>query len=259
MKYIVVSGCSWTSPYRAKYDRGGTSYDFVKWPDHLRNMIDCDAELINFGRSGMGNEFIYTSLKDAILEIDPKDILLVVAAWTGCRREDWITHDPSLRDKQWESIIPRHEGYTRYSKDLDFMVAKSNNWRWSLGSLCKQLGVRLVDFNMLCASSEESHAKDPMFDLIDPRQSLSQQKAERLGLPSTTSVGELLFCNREAIYNYYWGRSKRLTSYNALPEVQYEVCIDPKQRIAIDDSHPHAQGHKQIAEWIYDEIQRLGH
>tara|TARA_B100000768_G_scaffold162767_1_gene163550 strand:+ start:1626 stop:2402 length:777 start_codon:yes stop_codon:yes gene_type:complete len=258
MKYIVVSGCSFSSSYAPRMDRG-IGYDFVKWPYHLRDMIDCDAEVINVARSGMGNEYIYTSLKDTLLEIDPKDILLVIAAWSGCRREDWITHDPSMLEREWTSVIPKPDGYTRYSKDLDFMIAKSNNWRWSLGSLCKQLGVRLVDFNMLCSSTEESHKKDLMFDLIDPRQSISQQNAKRLGLPLTISVAELLFCNRKQICKYYWGNSERLTSYNNLPELQYEVCIDPKHRIEITDSHPNAQAHKQIAEWIYDEIQRLGH
>ena len=264
MKYVIVSGCSWTSPYNPRMDRG-SHYDFVKWPDHLKNMIDRDAELINLAQSGQGNEYIYTTLKNTLLEIDPKDILLVVAAWSGCMREDWVAPEmveiQEIKQKSWRGIRPHYGSYTRYTKDFEYMIAKSNNWRWSLGGLCKQLGVKLVDFNMICNSSEESHTKDPLFGLIDPRQSISQQNGERLGLPSTISVAELLFCDRKEIRKYYWGewegKSKQVTSYTNPKD--YEVKLDPKYRLEKHDNHPNDQGHKEIAEWIYDEIQRLGH
>ena len=231
MKYIVVSGCSYTQEYEAFKDPG-SHYDFDKWPDLLRDMFDPNAAVINVAQSGAGNEFIYTSLKENILKIDPKDILIAIAAWSGC------------------------------------MTARTNNWRWSLGALCKHLDIKFVDFNMLCGTSEESHMKDPMWKILDPNQSLSQQTAKRIGFPSTVSATELLFCSKDDILSYYQHlRDPESLGPLALP-INYDgrgsnsydcVATYSEYIISKDDHHPNIQGHKKIAEWIYDEIQRLGY
>lgn len=268
MKYIVVSGCSYTQEYDAFKDPG-SHYDFDKWPDLLRDMFDPNAEVINVAQSGAGNEFIYTSLKENILKIDPKDILIAIAAWSGCMREDWIPLLPSniVSNKRvitWRSIPSGRN--TAAPKDVDFMTARTNNWRWSLGALCKHLDIKFVDFNMLCGTSEESHMKDPMWKILDPNQSLSQQTAKRIGFPSTVSATELLFCSKDDILSYYQhlrdpkSLGRHFINYDSRGSNSYDcVATYSEYTISKDDQHPNIQGHKKIAEWIYDEIQRLGY
>ena len=78
---LIVSGCSYT--YGAQKERNGT----IPWPDQLANLLD--MELINVSHNRCGNNYILSSLTDAIYDNDPKDIGLVIAMWSEYDRIDF--------------------------------------------------------------------------------------------------------------------------------------------------------------------------
>ena len=105
---LIVSGCSYT--YGAQKKRNGT----IPWPDQLANLLD--MELINVSHNGCGNNYILSSLTDAIYDNDPKDIGLVIAMWSEYDRIDFPISEGSFRfyeKKQKDGTIEfeRVEGY----------------------------------------------------------------------------------------------------------------------------------------------------
>jgi hypothetical protein len=233
MKYLIVSGCSYTAKHHCWEDKNGKNHVDIKWAEHLKNMIDPNAEVINLGRSGAGNEYIYTSLKDEILKIDPKDILLVMAAWSGSTREDWkVPPSSDSSPPEWvhDNFGHRSNRPSYLHKDSYFMESRTHNWRWSLQRLSEQLGFKYLEFNMLNNLGEDLSKETPthpMYELMNPILSLTECYAISMGYGVGASIDDMILLKED--------------------------------RISEDDSHPNAQGHKKIAEWIYNEIQRLGH
>ena len=237
MKYIIVSGCSYTAKGHCWEDEDGKYHVDIKWAEHLKNMIDPNAELINVGQSGAGNEYIYTSLKDEILKIDPKDILLVMAAWSGSTREDWKCPPHKIgKPPRWaqDNFGNRSNRPSQYHKDNYFMESRTHNWRWSLQRLAEQLDFKYLEVNMLNNVGRPHFSKGccglpthPMYKLMNPMLSLTECYAISMGYAVGASVDDMILLKED--------------------------------RISEKDSHPNAQGHKKIAEWIYNEIQRLGH
>ena len=74
MKKLIVSGCS----YVDNYARTIGLDEWPIWPELLADRLD--MELINLGKSGQGNEYIYSTLIDTVIK--EKNIGLVIAMWT---------------------------------------------------------------------------------------------------------------------------------------------------------------------------------
>ena len=77
MKYLIVSGDSCTEPYFYSAVHPDLDFDYPKWPDFVGEHLG--MQVINLGRGGSGNEFIYSSLQDILLEIPKKEIGLIIA------------------------------------------------------------------------------------------------------------------------------------------------------------------------------------
>ena len=236
MKYVIVSGCSYTAKGHCWEDEDGKYHVDIKWAEHLKNMIDPNAKLINVGKSGAGNEYIYTSLKDEILKIDPKDILLVIAAWSGSTREDWqVPGSSGSLSPKWvhDNFGNRSNRPSKFHKDGNFMDSRTIHWRWSLQRLAEQLDFKCLEVNMLnnlgtnFSKEWSGFPTHPMYKLINPMLSLTECYAMSMGYTVGASIDDMILLKED--------------------------------RVSEDDSHPNAQGHKKIAEWMYNEIQRLGY
>ena len=80
MKKLIVSGCSYTDKnwYSDFYPELDTSWP--KWPELLGKKLN--MEVVNLGKSGAGNEYIYHSLLDYVCSTPTEQIGLVIPAWT---------------------------------------------------------------------------------------------------------------------------------------------------------------------------------
>ena len=88
MKYLICSGDSFTDHYWRSTEHPEMDTSWPKWPELLGKKLN--MKVINVGRSGQGNEFIYSTLHDVIESIEDKsEIGMVIAAWSQCNRRDY--------------------------------------------------------------------------------------------------------------------------------------------------------------------------
>ena len=137
-KILLVSGCSYTDPnWKSDFhDIGPKAWQF--WPDILAKKLD--MEVINLAYSGVGNEYIYSSLLDKIQTTD--NIGLVMAAWSQCQRKDW------KRNKKWFNNSEYcNEGII--SNDMYAHIDKTLRYYYSLQEICKSKKIPLKQFQMI--------------------------------------------------------------------------------------------------------------
>ena len=227
MKYLVVSGCSVTSEYNTRTDPDD-KYDFIKWPELLKNKLCPDAKLINVAFSGAGNEYILHSLLNELIELPSNSKVLCIAAWSGYLRESWMTESQGLGIKSSDKKTWIHDNFTHdpqkgkveyYKKSTDYCIKKTNLYRYTLSKFCNDLDITFVDFNT--HFGHNTYRQDSLFKFINLKHSL--------------------FDNFETIFN-------------VIEELKHD-----KFKIAKDDWHPNLDGHKLIAERLYNEIQRMGY
>lgn len=89
-KILIASGCSYTDNQFRSACHPEMDTSWPKWPEIVAKELDMIC--INLGRSGSGNEYIYSSIHDIILRVkDKSQIGLVIAGWSQCFRQDWQT------------------------------------------------------------------------------------------------------------------------------------------------------------------------
>ena len=89
-KILIASGCSYTDNQFRSACHPDMDVSWPKWPEIVAKELDMIC--INLGRSGSGNEYIYSSIHDIILRVkDKSQIGLVIAGWSQCFRQDWQT------------------------------------------------------------------------------------------------------------------------------------------------------------------------
>mgnify|MGYP000465485162 CR=1 FL=1 len=84
MKKLIVSGCSWGDKNFYSQFHPEMDCDWPKWPQLLAEKLN--MECINLCKSGAGQEYIYSSLSDEILNHNREDIGFVMAAWSTAPR-----------------------------------------------------------------------------------------------------------------------------------------------------------------------------
>ena len=100
MKKLIVSGCSFTDNYAKTIGLK----EWPIWPELLADSLG--MELINLGKSGQGNEYIYSSLLDTVIK--EKNIGLVIAMWTEFQRLDFFIN--LKKDPHWTALhFPENE------------------------------------------------------------------------------------------------------------------------------------------------------
>ena len=72
MKKLVVSGCSWGDPYFISMQHPSMDTTWLKWPEILAEKMN--MEPVNLCKSGMGNEYIYSSLSDYLSKININEV-----------------------------------------------------------------------------------------------------------------------------------------------------------------------------------------
>ena len=86
-KLLLVSGCSFTTDNFISIQHPHMDTSWKKWPEILADELN--MELLNLGRSGAGNEYIFNSLAEQIVD-GKREIGLAIAAWSQAQRRDWM-------------------------------------------------------------------------------------------------------------------------------------------------------------------------
>jgi hypothetical protein len=125
---LLVSGCSFTEhmPSNDGIQR--------RWCHYVADRLD--VELINLGKSGAGNEYIFCSLYDAIIKSNKKPSR-VIAAWSKCQRRDYKIKGVWTNDRQ------------DLRGDLEYHIERTNRYKKMLTDLCKYRGINYKSFQMI--------------------------------------------------------------------------------------------------------------
>ena len=141
MKYLIVSGDSNTTWDFSSICHPGMDFSYKKWPELLGEKLG--MKVINMARSGQGNEFIYTTIRNEIVKIEDKSqIGLVIAAWSQAPRRDYKQEENPFR-QPWSSIRIDTHG------NLPFWVQRSLGYYLDFQILCERYNLPYVQFQMI--------------------------------------------------------------------------------------------------------------
>ena len=272
MKKLIACGCSWTDEtYRSDiYPEMDCSW--TKWPAHLAKKLD--MEPINLGRSGAGNEYIFSTLQDIITRTkDKSEIGLVVAAWTECHRRDYqevesydSTYDISLKNKNlWRN--------TWVSKQVDehgnllYWMRKTLRYQLALQTLCERWKIPYVQFQMI----------HPYDNYLDGLKYYRHRKVIQLEYPGNKRVDEekvvRVIRDMWPIINdkryLGWPLISTWKGYTVAGGYDLSLMMDdvPNDNEFLDqshnwelvidkvDTHPNAKGHEWISNFIHTEME----
>ena len=249
-KILLVSGCSNTEKdfYSDVHPDLDTSWP--KWPELLAKKLD--MEPVNLAKSGMGNEYIYTTLLRYITQTDRDRIGLVIPAWTQCQRKDYQVKG------YWRNqrIDPDGDVFSWMRRTLDTYL--------NFQILCERYNLPYMQVQMLSpytdwlnglrpAKSDPKYSKGfrhtypgnkekdnlKIIKMIDEYEDSINQK-RLLGWPLSHEYGG--YSLQKKLIGI---RSKKTGVYS-------NVNLDTM--ISHLDHHPNAKGHKIIAEFIYERL-----
>jgi hypothetical protein len=252
-KKLIAIGCSFTEHYLSSIHTPDFDYNFPRWPQHLADKLD--MECVNLGDSGQGNEYILSKLIDNVLT--EKNIGLVVLMWSEWSRQDF--QDPA---NGWYSFHPHRdnsetEKYPIDSKSRNSILHYNNTYDVTMKSLrhflIAQMLLKDIPYLMM---------QGPI-PLVLQHQRYMHHAARRKNrralfkLELNAMIDSKIFDEIDEKKFIGWPILKQIGGYtvgNILNK------IDPEQkelRISKDDSHPNAEGHKIIAQEIYNAYEKV--
>ena len=229
-KTLIASGCSWTNENFWSDSNPDIDCSWPKWPELLAKKLD--MECINLGRSGAGNEYIFSSLLDQIKQTNKDNIGLVISAWTQTNRKDIKVRGI------WKHNIKLPD-YAVNAKAAN--IDKSLIYYYSLQEICKSKKIPLKQFQML-----------PFF---------RSNKELPKGLLICTREVNILYNNPyfKKIDNNFigWPTERRLGGFNFCDDILDIYANERTYCISDLDNHPNAKGHEKIAEFLYDRFSTM--
>ncbi len=249
-KYLIVSGDSFADRNFRSAAHPEMDVSWPMWPELLAEKLD--MRLINLGKSGQGNEYIYSALQDTIEEFkDKNEIGMVVVGWSQCFRMDY-------QDVGGEWCTERINPYG----DVFSWIQKSLRIYKSLEYMCERYNIPYVQTQMI-----------PMY--IDWLRGLAPTDQEvmfggkdiwddRTEYPGDWKVDIIEIQKLLLKYDYRinhnnfigWPIARAIGGY-ALSIQELGVVGSP-YIISDYDGHPNALGHKKLTEVIHSFIQTRG-
>jgi len=241
-KILLVSGCSNTDKdfYSEIHPELDTSWP--KWPELLAEKLDMDC--VNLGKSGAGNEYIYSSLLNYITENDTSNIGLIIPAWSQCNRKDYqIGH---LGRWTNDRIDPNGDVFSWLRKSLDYML--------SFQILCERYNLSYMHVQMLDAYQDwlnglKPRSLDKRLSKIGFRYTYPGEKEKDI-----KKIIEIInnYEDRINIKKFIgWPLSYRFKGFSLQHEL---IRYNKTTKISNLDSHPNKLGQEKITEFIYDRL-----
>jgi hypothetical protein len=245
-KYLIVSGDSFVDRKFRSAAHPEMDVSWPMWPELLAEKLD--MRLINLGKSGQGNEYIYSALQDTIEEFkDKNEIGMVVVGWSQCFRMDY-------QDVGGEWCTERINPYS----DVFGWVKKSLRICKSLEYMCEHYNIPYVQTQMIPMYIDWLRGLPPtdqaiMFegkDMIGDKNEYPGDAVE-----DEESLLKILIDHDNIInHNNFigWPISKKLGGYNLSLET---IGLQGSPYVISEyDGHPNEEGHKRLAKAIYKHI-----
>jgi len=254
MKYLIVSGDSFTDPRFQSTSHPEMDTSWPKWPELLAAKLG--MRLINLAQGGKGNEFIYSTLQDHIMRMPNKDeIGLVIAAWSQCQRRDYQKGNyyeyrkrgsfQSWFDKRIDS-----EG------DISYWVQRSLRYYAAFETLCERYNIPYVHTQMIDLYA--LYLDGIIVNNFGKEGFLPSEK--NLGYTGKFEEDEenifKLILSYDTILTpskfIGWPLTKKLGGWPLNAEVFGEGGNEMPYIISKIDEHPNAAGQVKLAEAVYD-------
>ena len=250
-KILLVSGCSNTEKDFYSDVHPKLDCSWPKWPEILAKKLDMDC--VNLAKSGMGNEYIYTTLLRFITTTTDKNkIGLVIPAWTQNQRKDY-----QLKGYWWnQRIDPNGDVFSWMRRTLDnYLSFQILCERYNLPYMQVQMLSPYIDWlnGLMPADGDNRYSKGfrhtypgdekkdnkRLIEMIANYDNLINQK-KFLGWPLSHEYGG-------------YSLQKRLIGIRSKKTGVYKN-INLDTMISNLDHHPNAKGHETIAEFIYERL-----
>ena len=271
-KKLIAIGCSYTEHYLRSDRSPDIDHDFPRWPQHLADKLD--MECVNLGQCGSGNKQILSKIINTVLT--EKNIGIVVVMWSQFQRLDfeyssteWMqinldldidhlddTHEfkltKSLRDYKQKNFKELHNPHSAIQDALRTFILAEN---------------LLKDIPHLYIQGPDAVSSYSTKKLLtDDNYRESKQKRVDTGtFLYPTFIIKLFFLS--SYFDYVEKNlSEKFIGWPIMQELGgYSVTnildkLDPERtqlRISKEDKHPNAEGHKIIAQEIYNAYEKV--
>ena len=246
-KVLIASGCSFTDENFTSDFHPDMDCSWPMWPELLAEKLDMD--FINLGHSGAGNPYIYASLIDQIVKMDPDDIGLVMPAWSQAQRKDIKVRDV------WKHLdVVRQHTYAidlMVYGDMQYRIEDSILMYYGLQEICKSKKIPLYQFQMLGIG--DGFNWDPKLKEKNSDNPMSSKNAYK-------KILQIIYQNTyyDEIDNTFlgWPTYNFLGGFNIFGDVLegHDNNKKIKYQISDIDVHPNAAGQIKITEFLYEQI-----
>jgi hypothetical protein len=236
MKYLIVSGDSFTDENFTSVPHPEMDCSWAKWPELLGEKLG--MEVINLAICGKGNEFIYSTLHDEILKTpDKSEIGLVIAAWSQCNRRDFQVYN------HWYDNRVDSKG------DVVYWANRSLRYYSAFEMLCKSHNIpyihtQMIDMYLTYVDGNNywndgfNYSGDVLIDVPNILKAILEYDTI---LDTSKFIG--------------WPITKQLGG-NPLNRIVFGQNVGDKVPWVISplDGHPNAAGQIKLAEYLYEQI-----
>ena len=241
-KKLITIGCSFTRDIlsfshvsRGVFENSSRGvfkpgYDFPVWPTLLAEKLDMDC--LNLGRGGMGNDYISAKLVDTVLSEKKEDIGLVVLMWSGWQRIDYQDIDGV-----WEKMVRRGDAWNNILKYNNAHNATTKSLRYFLMS---QMLLKDIPYLMIQGTN--------------PLQNMNEKTAFKLVIAAMVESKIFNEINPDQFIG--WPILKQIGGYTVIDILDK---VDPERnqlRVSDQDTHPNGEGHKIMAQEIYNAYEK---
>ena len=262
-KKLIAIGCSYTEHYLRSDRSPDIDHDFPRWPQHLADKLD--MECVNLGQCGSGNKQILSKIINTVLT--EKNIGIVVVMWSQFQRLDF-----EYSSTEWMQI----------NLDLDIDQTKID-WDYKQKNF-KELHNphSAIQDALRTFILAEKLLKDIPHLYIQGPDAVSFYRTKKLLTDDNyreskkkrvytktffypTSIIKLFFLS--SYFDYVEKNlSEKFIGWPIMQELGgYSVTnildkLDPERtqlRISKEDIHPNAEGHKIIAQEIYNAYEKV--
>ena len=223
-KILLVSGCSYTDKNFKSIFHPNLDTSWDKWPEILAKKLNMDC--INLGYCGSGNDYVYSSLLDYIVQ-NNENLGLVIPGWTRAVRRSY-TKNKVRFNLRWDT-----------HGDMDYFIKRSLRYYYSFQQVCKSLNIPFKQIHIL-----------------DPYESaIGEEKRKNLSEYTTKKEAIKMFMS-----NSYFDKidEKNFIGWPVEPKLggfsMWDKLDNNKHFISEEDRHPNAEGQKIIAETIYENL-----
>ena len=220
-KKLIISGCSFTNLNYRSLHHPDLDCSWPKWPEILADKLDMD--LICKAMSGAGSEYIYSTITDELLSHNKSNIGLAIVAWSSSERFDY------MKKGTWANLVESPYG------EYEYFINKSLRYYYAFQLFCEYHSIPYKHVQMIPISRKwmDDYNIDTEKNTIIASPHFHELSSDNfIGYPIIPAFG----------------------GYS----IQYKLTNDWKETnnfaISDEDAHPSENGHKMIADFIYENL-----